>query len=83
MELIARRVLSAYRLCLPARLRLSVLKECHDRSHFGVAKVHRDVQKRFYWSGMYSKVLQYCRSCEECLFQAIRFQGTLHFAKSC
>ena len=57
-------------LCIPPSLRSRILYHYHDRqAHFGVDKVLKMLQQRFYWGGtdiMRNTVAEYIKSCHPC-----------------
>ncbi|CAK8692643.1 unnamed protein product [Clavelina lepadiformis] len=63
---------SVYRLILPAKLRLKVLRNLHDErvggGHLGIAKTSSKIRNRFYWARWRREVEDYCRRCLGCEF---------------
>lgn len=56
-------------LVVPAKYRLHVLSLGHDHDfagHMGITKTYHRVLKYFFWPGLKSDVVKYCRSCHKC-----------------
>ena len=50
-------------------LKLSIIRECHDSpvsGHVGQSRTQNQVERRFWWPGLYTDVLQYVRTCDQC-----------------
>jgi len=55
-------------LLLPKDLRLSVLKELHDRmGHQGCERTEQLIKSRYYWPGMSHDIQSYVSNCERCV----------------
>ncbi|KAL5481633.1 hypothetical protein EMCRGX_G021832 [Ephydatia muelleri] len=57
------------RVVLPKHLQRQLVEESHGgryAGHFCVPKVYSMLAKHWWWEGMYTDVLQFCRSCPEC-----------------
>ena len=58
------------RLYLPeGPLRTEAISACHDSplgGHYGKTKTTELVCRRFYWSGMYRRIQDFCSTCETC-----------------
>lgn len=60
---------SQVQVVLPKSLVPQVLPQLHNSptgGHLGVQKLQAKVKDRFYWSGWFSDVQQWCRECVEC-----------------
>jgi hypothetical protein len=59
-----------YMLWIPEALRTDVLFACHDHllsgGHLGVQKTFARIRMRYYWTGMFKAVEDWCKSCEAC-----------------
>ena len=59
-----------YLLWIPEALRSEVLFACHDHvmsgGHLGVSKTFARLRIRYYWTGMFRSVEQWCKSCQAC-----------------
>ena len=59
-----------YLLWIPESLRQDVLFACHDHvmsgGHLGVQKTFARLRIRYYWTGMFKAVEDWCKSCEAC-----------------
>ena len=59
-----------YLLWIPEKLRTDVLFACHDHmlsgGHLGVQKTFARLRIRYYWTGMFKAVEDWCKSCESC-----------------
>ncbi len=56
-------------LVVPTALRAQVLKLSHDSlfaGHLGVKKMSEKVLTHFFWPGLHSEIMRYCRSCDVC-----------------
>ncbi|PIK52140.1 hypothetical protein BSL78_10987 [Apostichopus japonicus] len=56
-------------LVVPEKFRNQVMKLAHDSimaGHLGIAKTTDKVQSQFYWPGVGSDVMRYCKSCDIC-----------------
>jgi hypothetical protein len=55
---------------LPKVMRMSVMYMFHDYplygAHMGMIKVYDKIRGRFYWTNMYSDILEYVRACKVC-----------------
>uniref|UniRef100_A0A669F703 Gypsy retrotransposon integrase-like protein 1 n=1 Tax=Oreochromis niloticus TaxID=8128 RepID=A0A669F703_ORENI len=54
---------------VPKEYRLQILSLAHDASlagHLGVKKTYHRVLRNFFWPGLKSDVVKYCRSCHTC-----------------
>ncbi|GFV60296.1 retrovirus-related Pol polyprotein from transposon 17.6 [Trichonephila clavipes] len=54
---------------IPKHLRADILRHFHDAptaGHLGFAKTYDRICKRFYWPGMYQKIVRYIMHCQEC-----------------
>jgi Reverse transcriptase (RNA-dependent DNA polymerase)/RNase H-like domain found in reverse transcriptase/Integrase zinc binding domain/Chromo (CHRromatin Organisation MOdifier) domain/Retroviral aspartyl protease len=50
-------------------LKLSIMKECHDSpacGHVGQSRTQNLVERRFWWPGLYTDVLEYVQTCDLC-----------------
>ena len=59
----------AWVVLVPRVLRAEVLKELHagvTSGHFGERKTLSRLRQRFYWVGMRSDVVEWCRACDVC-----------------
>ncbi|KAL5481622.1 hypothetical protein EMCRGX_G021819 [Ephydatia muelleri] len=57
------------RVVLPKHLQRQLVEESHGgryAGHFCGPKVYSMLAKHWWWEGMYTDVLQFCRSCPEC-----------------
>ena len=59
-----------YLLWIPEALRTDVLFACHDHllsgGHLGVQKTFARLRQRYYWTGMFRSVENWCKSCDAC-----------------
>ena len=59
-----------YLLWVPEVLRPDVLFSCHDHllsgGHLGVQKTFAKLRMRYYWTGMFRTVEDWCKSCASC-----------------
>ena len=59
-----------YLLWIPEALRSEVLFACHDHvmsgGHLGVQKTFARLRVRYYWTGMFRAVEEWCKSCQAC-----------------
>lgn len=58
-----------FQIVLPASYRVPVLKLAHENlmaGHLGVTKTVRRISKYFFWPGLRSSVVNFCRSCDVC-----------------
>ena len=59
-----------YLLWIPEALRADVLFACHDHllsgGHLGVQKTFSRLRLRYYWTGMFKAVEDWCKSCPAC-----------------
>ena len=56
-------------LVIPEKFRLDILKELHKGvtgGHLGQEKTVSKLKERFYWSGHYNDVRDWCQSCSAC-----------------
>ena len=54
-------------LALPACLREQVMDALHTQAgHQGIERTIGLIRARFYWTGMYSDVTKFCKTCERC-----------------
>lgn len=54
-------------LALPACLREQVIDALHTLAgHQGIERTIGLIRARFYWTGMYSDVTKFCKTCERC-----------------
>jgi predicted aspartyl protease len=56
-------------LVLPQKYRKMLLRLAHDvpmGGHLGITKTKDRILAKYYWSGVFQEVVQYCRSCEVC-----------------
>ena len=54
---------------LPEKLKYKVMRLAHDNifaRHLGIRKTQDRILAHFFWSGCYSDIRRYCRSCELC-----------------
>ncbi len=59
---------TVHRMVLPARVRIRVLKVCHEHyGHTSIKGMRTLLNRHFVWPGMSSDVASYVRSCNECL----------------
>lgn len=56
--------------CIPAKLRLKILKEVHDGiiGHLGFFTTYSLLKSQYYWPNMYTHCHRYVRSCQKCQF---------------
>jgi hypothetical protein len=50
-------------------LKLSIMRECHDSpasGHVGQSRTQNLVERRFWWPGLYTDVLEYVQTCDLC-----------------
>lgn len=59
---------TVYQLVVPKCLRNQVLSVAHDNvaGHLGITKTYYRILRYFFWPGIKSDVVQYCRSCHVC-----------------
>lgn len=60
---------TVYQLVIPARFRPHVLTLAHDHDfagHLGIKKTYHRVLRYFFWPGLKTDVVRYCRSCHCC-----------------
>lgn len=58
-----------FQIVLPTTYRMPVLKLAHENimaGHLGVTKTVRRISKYFFWPGLRSSVVNFCRSCDVC-----------------
>lgn len=58
-----------YQVVVPTVFRSQVLSLAHDHpwsGHLGITKTYNRVLKHFFWPGLKSDVVQYCRTCHVC-----------------
>lgn len=58
-----------YQIVVPVQFRSHVLMLAHDHSfsgHLGVTKTYHRILSHFFWPGLRSDVVKYCRSCHIC-----------------
>ncbi|XP_077987486.1 uncharacterized protein LOC144442090 [Glandiceps talaboti] len=56
-------------LVVPQKLRNEVMSLAHESivgGHLGAKKTYDKIAAQFYWPGIYSEVVRYCRSCDIC-----------------
>ena len=57
------------KLVVPASLRQSVLRECHDIptfGHIGMRRTLELVDRQFHWKGLRGDVISYVKTCPVC-----------------
>ena len=57
------------RVVVPEQLKHRIMEECHGGrlgGHFSGNRLHRALAKRWWWQGMYSDTLQFCKNCLQC-----------------
>ena len=57
------------RLCVPAKLRLKILREAHEgplASHPGYHKMYENLKKSFFWPKMKKDALEFAKQCLVC-----------------
>ena len=57
------------RLCVPAKLRLKILREAHEgplASHLGYHKMYESLKKSFFWPKMKKDALEFAKQCLVC-----------------
>ncbi len=52
------------RVVVPKHLRTQIMNENHR--HFSADRLHRTLVRKWWWEGMYSDVLNFCRNCPQC-----------------
>lgn len=60
---------AVYQVVVPTAYRTQVLSLAHDHpwsGHLGVNKTYSRILKHFFWPGLKSDVVQYCRTCHVC-----------------
>lgn len=60
---------ATYQVVVPMAYRSQALCLAHDHpwsGHMGVTKTHNRVLKHFFWPGLKSDVVRYCRTCHLC-----------------
>lgn len=60
---------SVYQIVVPVNSRLQVLNLAHDHNftgHLGITKTYKRILRHFFWPGLKSDVVKYCRSCHVC-----------------
>ena len=58
------------RVAVPQHLRKQLFEENHHGiygGHFSCPKLYSALVKQWWWSGMYTDVLAYCKKCPECV----------------
>jgi hypothetical protein len=56
-------------LVVPHPLKKDILLSFHDSlmgGHFATERTYHTIRLRYYWTGMYKDVLEYCKSCSSC-----------------
>ena len=54
------------RLLVPASQQKEIIKIYHSFGHFGITRVLKLLQERFFWTNMKESVVELCASCERC-----------------
>ena len=57
------------RIAVPQHLREKIMRESHGgkySGHFAGPKLYKTLSQQWWWSGMYSDALSYCKRCPEC-----------------
>ena len=57
------------RLVVPTHLKSQIMEECHGGKmggHFSGSRLYNTLSKRWWWQGMYSDVLEFCKNCLQC-----------------
>ena len=60
---------SKARVAVPSHLRERILREAHGGTHgghFSSRKLYNTLLKHWWWKGMYSDVLSFCKKCPDC-----------------
>ncbi len=60
---------AVYQIVVPTQFRSHVLMLAHDHSfsgHLGIIKTYYRILRHFFWPGLRSDVVKYCRSCHTC-----------------
>lgn len=60
---------SVYQIVVPMNSRSHVLTLAHDHNfsgHLGITKTYKRILRHFFWPGLKSDVVKYCRSCHVC-----------------
>ena len=56
-------------LVVPRSLKDEVMLSCHEEltsGHLGFEKTYLKIRTRYFWTGMYSEIEQWCKSCVDC-----------------
>ncbi len=65
------------KLVVPQSLIMRILHDHHDSpfsAHFGAVKTYQRIATKYYWFGIYSDVVEYCKGCTKCQQK----KGVLH-----
>lgn len=57
---------SKWKLVVPLRDRIDIIKEIHNQAHLGYVKTLSKVREKFYWPRMSSDIKRFCVSCQIC-----------------
>ena len=63
-----RKLLTLKQLCIPATLKLDILKSFHEQgsSHKSLKALFETIRQKYCWFYLYSDILLYCRQCKGC-----------------